>query len=502
MGNMCCNYEKKQEDQELVFKNSRSAKFCEQPTSAEIVINNDILISQSTGTPLEKYSIVKNLGEGSFGKVYLVRHKETGILRAMKEIINKDNRDFNDIKNEIDILKKLDHPNIVKIYEFFTKGNRFYLITEYCQYGELFEEINKVHRFTEQQTAQIMYQLLLSLYYCHINNIIHRDLKPENILIEERDKNDFLTIKVIDFGTAKVFQPNISENKVIGSAYYIAPEVIKKNYNEKCDLWSCGVIMYILLTGCPPFNGDDDNEIFQTILKKKYDTDVLSKCSSQSKDLIAKFLNRNVNERISAGEALNHPFFKKFKPKDNNVDTNQKISLFINNLKSFKSTYKLQEAAIAIIVHNIPHNEEIKELERAFRFIDENGDGRLTKEELINGQIKYMGKTENEAFIEVDKIFKQVDADRNGYIEYEEFIRACIKKETLFDDKYLKFAFSFFDKDGSGQITVSEIKEVFCGGNKNVNHEDLERLINEVDTNGDGQVSYEEFKEMMFKIVS
>ena len=500
MGGVCVCPVKKHDDLEIIVKPLSEMETAQN----EIIINNEIIVSKSRGTPLEKYQIKKLLGEGSFGKVYLVRHKETGIERAMKEIVKDNNSNEKEIENEIAILKKLDHPNIVKIYEFFTKGNRFYLITEFCKFGELFEEINKNNSFFEEShVAFIMYQLLISLNYCHKNNILHRDLKPENMLIEGRDKNGFLIIKVIDFGTAKIFNKNENEKKMIGSAYYIAPEVINKNYKEKCDLWSSGVIMYILLTGQPPFNGKDDNEIFKNIqnqeLKINNNNLLVDRCQ-EVKDFMSKLLIRDPQKRLSAEDALNDPFFVKFKTKENFVGS-EKISLFINNLKSYKSDYKLQQAAIAIIVHNIPHDDEIKELERAFRLIDENGDGRLTKEEVINGFMKILNKNEDEAKKEVDRMFLSVDADKSGFIEYEEFIRACINKETLLNDSYLKFAFSFFDKDGSGQITVNEIKEVFCGGNANVSNKLIEKLIAKIDTDGDGQVSFAEFKKMMRQIL-
>lgn len=468
----------------------------------DLVITNDLIVAKCQGTPLERYEIVKSLGEGSFGKVYLVRHRDSKMIRAMKEIAKDDSNKEEDILNEMEILKRLDHPNIVKIYEFFEFKNKYYFITEFCQMGELFDEINKIHKFKEDHAASIMYQLLLSVYYCHINNVIHRDLKPENILLESKDEKGHYIIKVIDFGTAKIFKPNEKERKLIGSAFYIAPEVIKKSYNEKCDLWSCGVILYILLTGMPPFNGNTDSEVFQAIANKNYDTRRLANFSQEAVDLISKLLTRDVEQRISANDALSHPFFKLHKVRENSNNLiDNKVSVFINNLKTYKADYKLQQAAIAIIVHNLPRGSEIKDLERAFRFMDDNHDGRLTKKELEIGLIKILNKPAEEAKEEVEKIFKKADGDMNGYLEYEEFIRACIQRDTLLRDDYLKLAFDFFDKDSSGLITTSEIKEVFSGGNTQINDKTIQNLINEADVDGDGQISFEEFKKMMKSVI-
>ena len=178
----------------------------------------------------------------------------------------------------------------MKIFEFFIEPDGYYLITEYCGGGELFDAIKKNGCFTEPVAANIMYQIFNAINYCHqTNNIIHRDLKPENILIVNKDESTgFYNVKIIDFGTAKIYEKNKNLNKIIGSSYYIAPEVLLKNYNEKCDIWSCGVILYILLCGKVPFNGKNDSEILQKIKGGKYDLNrhPFESVSDEAKDLI------------------------------------------------------------------------------------------------------------------------------------------------------------------------------------------------------------------------
>jgi len=153
---------------------------------------------------------------------------------------------------EIDILKNLDHPNILRLYEVFEDKKFIYLVTEFCEAGELFDEIVKRQRFDERDAAIIIKQLLSAIAYCHSKSVCHRDLKPENILI---DNKETLSIKLIDFGTSQKFDTEEKMELILGTAYYIAPEVLKGEYDEKCDVWSCGVILYILLSGSPPFNG-------------------------------------------------------------------------------------------------------------------------------------------------------------------------------------------------------------------------------------------------------
>ena len=206
---------------------------------------------------------------------------------------------------------------------------------------------------------------------------------------------------------------------------------------------------------------------------------------------------------MSAAEAINHPWLEKYnlKYKTSNV-SKERFNFFIENLKTYKADYKLQQAAIAIIVHNIPHSDEVKEIERAFRIIDENKDGKLTKQELINGFEKlFKDKTDIKA--NVEEIFKNVDADLNGFIEYEEFIRACIDKDKLLTDANLNFAFNFFDVDGSGSITLKELKQVFCGGGDiAISTNLIHQIINNIDSDGDGQINFAEFKVLMKGILT
>ena len=175
--------------------------------SNSIDIEHNPLISQFKSNPFEFYESLKFLGEGSFAKVYLVKNKSTGAIRAMKEIRREQDEDTEiNIINEINILMKLDHPNIVKIFEFYVSERAYYLITEYCPGGSLFDFIDKNHGpFTEIQASYIMHQLFSVVNYCHKMKIIHRDLKPENILINKND-NGFVTIKVCDFGTSLKFK--------------------------------------------------------------------------------------------------------------------------------------------------------------------------------------------------------------------------------------------------------------------------------------------------------
>ena len=213
-----------------------------------------------------------------------------------------DPKEMEMLKNEIAILKDMDHPNIVNMYEYLEDEKRFYIVTEICKGGELFDEIINRAKFDEHDAAVVMKQLLSAVNYCHSNNIVHRDLKPENILLEQ--DRDLEKIKIVDFGTSLMFDPERNMDEKLGTAYYIAPEVIKKNYNEKCDVWSAGVILYILLSGEPPFNDPkaDNDAIMKKVEIGTYDIDngVWRSISEEAKDLVRKMLTYDPAERISA----------------------------------------------------------------------------------------------------------------------------------------------------------------------------------------------------------
>jgi len=261
----------------------------------------------------------------------------------------------------------------------------------------------------------------------------------------------------------------------------MAPEVIKRKYNEKCDIWSCGVIMYILLTGRPPFDGEDDNEILENVKIGKYDmtNHPFPLLSDESKDLITKLLEYNPNKRISASEALNHSWFKtaEFKKKDQiNIVPHSLAKQMISNLTKYNSDNMLRCTVIAYLVHHNTNIEQCVEAGKLFNKIDLNNNGRIEKEELIKGIEKYWKLNRSEVEKQVDCLFNNIDTDHNGFIEYEEFVRAAVDPKIFMSRNYLKFAFGYFDRDNSGDISLEEIKKRFMQNSKN-NSEKVETIL-------------------------
>jgi calcium-dependent protein kinase len=395
-----------------------------------------------------------------------------------------DPKEMEMLKNEIAILKDLDHPNIVKMFEFLEDDKRIYIVTEICKGGELFDEILNRSKFDENDAAVVMKQLLSAINYCHTKKIVHRDLKPENMLLEQ-DK-DLEKIKIVDFGTSLMYDPSKKLDEKLGTAYYIAPEVIKKSYNEKCDLWSCGVIMYILISGEPPFNDPraDNDAIMKKVELGKYDLEhgVWKSVSKEAKDLIKKLLTYDPAERIGAEQALQHPWIAD--RASIHVDS-QVAEQALGNFMNFRADQKLKQAAYSYIASQLISKSEKERLAKIFKAMDTNGDGRLSRQEILDGYEEHFNKQLDED--QLDKLFMSVDIDNSGFIDYSEFIMACMNDKKNISEEKLIAAFKIFDKDDSGTITADEIREVL-GGAASLSDQAVSDIIRQVDENNDGLI--------------
>jgi len=438
-----------------------------------------------------------DIGEGGFGKVKTIIHKKTGQLRAMKLI--KKSKEFN--LDEIDNLMLLNHPNILKLFEYYyDEKENIYIITEYIRGEELFNKIQEKGKFSEEDTAVIIKSVLQAITYCHSCGIIHRDLKPENILIPAgKGKIDYTLLKIIDFGASVLKKDDGKISFRFGTPYYIAPEVLLESYNEKCDVWSIGVITYLLLLGQAPFDGDDDDIICQKIIQEEidYENSKIKALSPEAVEFLKKLLEKDPEKRISSSQALEHAWIKKFAP---HTRVNRAFSRKIyKNLSNFREDSQLSTAVVTFITNYLMNDDELKLLKKLFFELDTKGVGVITKEELFKGMEDcFDGKVTHE---EVDKIFGNIDYDNNGTISFDEFVKAAIDKKKLLTEEKLKAAFALFDRNGDGDIEAKELKEVI--GDDNNNEDNIwDQMIKEVDLDGNGVIDFEEFKEMMKKLCS
>jgi calcium-dependent protein kinase len=461
-------------------------------------VSSRLFINEIDYSPEKKYKLISNIGQGSYGNVYLACNVYTNEKVAIKKIYKTlDIITESEIINEIDILKKLNHPDIVKILEFYKTETAYYIISEYCSGGELFEKAET--HLSENQIAVIFKQILSGLSYLHSNNIVHRDLKLENILISDKEYvpitgEEYLDIKIIDFGNAKHFEKNIKDKSIVGSTYYIAPETFMKKSGKESDLWSAGVILYMLIVGSPPFSGESDKKIFSSVRKGVYDKNYSrwKNASSEVKDLIEKLLVSDPKKRLSAKEALEHVWFNKYQSNAlyYNISKNE-ILQCIQNLLSYDVENKFQELVLAYIIHNMPKINQTKIAIQLFKLANTNGDGKLQKNELKKVLLYFVSE---EYLTNFDKIFELLDSENKGYIEYSEFLRASLDRKSIVTEENLKSAFNFFDKENRGYFDEEQMKNFF----ENKINEQLSHLIfEEIDLNNDGKIDFQVFKNIM-----
>ena len=441
----------------------------------------------------DEYELKEKLGEGAYGSVYKVQQKFTNYLRAVKAI-KKKLVDSSEFFNEIEVLKALDHPNIIKLFDCYQDKSYYYMVEEYCSGGDLFDYIQEEKFFTERKAGTIFYQLLSAVNHLHKKKIVHRDLKPENIvLIETKNKDIF--IKLIDFGTSITIKgKNLTQE--LGTIYYIAPEVFMNNYNEKADIWSCGIILYTMLCGHPPFCGNKENIIKSKILNSKlvFPSKEFKSVSKEAIEFIKNLLSYNPDERPSAEEALNNKWLLSMI----NHGLSKLSDYIIINLIKFRTTLGLQRATVSFLTNQISINEEIKKLKEEFDKIDVNKDGEISKDELIKClETIYPSQ---EAKIRANNIFKEIDFNNDGSINFSEFLTVNIQKEKLLNEETLDKAFRMFDIDGNGYITIDELKKTMPL--EITTKAGWRKLVSEVDKDGDYQISFKEFKEMMEKLIS
>jgi calcium-dependent protein kinase len=434
----------------------------------------------------------KKLGEGSYGAVTIGKNKSTGVVRAVKAISTKETKNLARFQQEIDIMKTMDHPNICKLFESFQDNRNVYLVLELCTGGELFDRIIECGHFTEVQAAIVMQHMFRAIYYMHEMHVCHRDLKPENFLFTTKDPIETTTLKVIDFGLARHFTQGQLLTTKAGTPYYVAPQVLQGKYDQSADLWSLGVIMYVVLCGYPPFYGDNDGEVLTKVKLGNFSFNAQDwkNVSDDAKQLIRMLLKMNPRDRYTAEQALNHVWVKNKAPKANDVPLQANM---VDKLRGFRSQNKIKKAALHVIANQMAE-AQIKELRDIFMTLDQNGDGLLTVAEMREGLTKAM----KEIPPDLQDIMEGVDADGSGVIDYTEFLAATLDKKAYVQEDAVWQAFRVFDKNGDGKISKEELACVLKDTNVQCQFaKDMAEMMMEIDKNGDGEIDFDEFMAMM-----
>ena len=449
----------------------------------------ETFVGKTEGKLLDYYDVIKQLGKGGYGKVYEVKNKQTGELRACKHLSKLNINNLEKFKREIAIMQKMDHPNIIKLYEVFESDRSLYIIMEECKGGEIFdriiEHIQNGEMYSEKDASIIFQQVMSSIQYCHNHKICHRDLKPENLLYLNEGSEKDNRLKVIDFGLSQ----SIDKLKTkVGTAYYVSPEILEGKYTELCDIWSAGVILYILLSGDPPFNGPSDAAIYKKISERKFNFPEKKwrNISNDAKDLICHMLVPE-KERYTAEDVLKHPWFKNADNK-NLSELEFDAKLFMN----FKNTTEMKKISLMFIASRLDENE-INNLKNVFMAFDEGKDGQISFDELKKGLEQMHSKKYTDE--EIEDLFNALDVDHNGKIDYTEFISATLEEAEYLKQERLSEAFMNFDKNRSGKISKDELVTALKANS--CQEKEIEKFIKAVDKNGDGKIDYNEFVDLM-----
>lgn len=462
----------------------------------EVAISPQAFIpSRSLGLK-DMYKVGEKLGEGSFGTVRKVTHRQTKQARAVKivskKLLNSPEKQAW-LQAELRILRSLDHPNILRLFESFEDDQNYYLVTELCSGGELYENIVRTGYLSEAQAANFALQVLSCIDYCHEHNVIHRDLKLDNFMLENEEPG--ARLKVIDFGTATEWTPGQRFADKMGTPYYIAPEVLNRNYTEKCDLWSVGVCIYILLCGLPPFPGTSDAQILRRVRRGKFEfqSPEWDLISYEAKHLVCQLLMRDPDKRISAREALNHPWFQTAAAIPAHPALAQSA---FDNLRRFATKLTLQKATLTLIAVQLCSQEEREDMERMFKSLDKDHSGTLSPEELTQGFALLLGQDPEDVRGEVTQMMQAIDTDQSGGIDYTEFVVATMSQKRMASKDRLLKAFQAFDLNQDGTISADELRNML-GGGLNYPEATWTQLIQQADSNGDGVIDFEEFVAMM-----
>lgn len=441
------------------------------------------------------------LGAGVSGTVCLGVHRRSNVQYAVK-ILNKRKvklEKLKQIEQEIRLMVALDHPSILRLHEVFETRETIFMVLELCQGGELLERLHaqEGEKFPEKVACQYVYTILSAVRYCHSHDIVHRDLKLENFLFETKAHDSDL--KLIDFGLSQYFRPTTADEmltKSCGTPYYVSPEVLEGSYNLKCDVWSVGVIAYMLLSGSPPFSGKADAETLQAVRsgRWRFNENQFRYVSHSAKSFIRACLERSLNKRPSSEEALKHPWFAKLLFGDNMPLATQVLSFdIIQRMSKFARRSSLAKLFLEVVAHTLTP-EQIVTLRVDFQKLDLKRTGVVSVQDLHAVFDRQSGSKGGDfpalSDVEISAIFAGVDYEKSGVIYWHEFLASTIKPQEI-TDANLRLAFDKFSGH-QAEISAVSIKELL---GVDATLEDVHEMLREADVKGD--ISYDDFKHLM-----
>lgn len=482
------------------------------------------LLREQRGRDVFKYyEVTKVLGEGSMGAVSAARKKESviggsaykeserGVFSRMfgkkksafvdTSAASEHKKDYalktiqlsrisdefiEELRNEIDILRSLDHPNIVKAFEVFENKRQIYIVMESCSGGDLYAR----NPYSEKEAAKIVGKLLSAVAYMHASNVCHRDLKFENIMFENTKKN--AEIKVIDFGLSKKFIPGKKMSEGVGTIYTMAPQVLQGVYTSQADLWSIGVITYMLLSSSKPFYARKRRYMIDKIMRCDYNFNGpgWKHVSKEGKSFVSALIMLNPKERLTAEQALDHRWLSTEFPLSDRRPPEDFMDDVHDNIVSYRDTSEFKKMALMVIAHK-SSTAEIVQLRQAFDQYDLSNDGTVTLAEFQKALAKFNYSEED-----IETMFESVDVDKSGTIHYTEFLAATLEVHGHIEEDRLAEAFDRLDADDTGYISKKNLRNML---GSDYTPELVDRLMQEADTNRDGQISFQEFLDAVRK---
>jgi len=463
--------------------------------------NDAIQITDALSDVRVKYHVnQKELGHGHYGVVRKCMDRETNQWYAVKSIRKAKVKKIEVLKREIEILKEVKHPNIIELVDVFEDAKYLHLVTELCTGGELFDRIiakssSPEGHYSEHDAASIIKAILDAIAYCHSKEIVHRDLKPENFLFLTESEES--PIKIIDFGLSRHKDANDAVMKTkVGTPYYVAPEVLRREYTEACDIWSIGVITYILLCGYPPFYGDSDAEIFNSVRIGQFDfpSPEWDDISDSAKAFVTFLLQQPAELRPTASGAMDHPWIIEHAPTKATEDRKKILSrqsVRGSVFQKYLGMQKLKKAALVTIAKNLSH-EDIGTLEDVFQQVDTRGNGRMSLIDIHDSIIR-TEKLPAEIQAELVAMKEDLSLSEDDTINWKAFLAATVDKNLVMREDKIRYAFDHFAHgENKDYLTLADFDKIFEGDNA-----EAREVFKFLDKNVDGKVLFEDFRRAM-----